>query len=811
MNLRDSVKKSFIKSITALIIFFNIVLIVLFVIMTFYMIRGNIERNAQMIVSNAVSACKGSYESFLSKSALSLQLFSSDKAVSDFFEDDTQTADAAREVRDVVNAVPEFDNVWLMSPNGVCIDKGGLCDIRNTGLMSISVRYERTVAIGSHYDSEYGIIIYRPYVVNNEQAGVIYAQISPEVLGSHIGSAVSAMGTYPVLFSEMGTPIYAPPAVMKMLKNTGEDISYLNSGQAGKMSYLGNGTSHGCFMSERLSSGWLLTVVYDGQYIEGSFRKSFSQQLIVLVCLFALELIATLNAIRYQSRDIPEISDSIAHISAGNYNFRINSTSENEIGLIAKSVDELADQLQKKNAVIDDYINLDATTGLYNRYKMYEYLQDLASVRDEARPRFALLFIDIDNFKWVTETLGHKQGDEFLRIFGSRIKETVPRVFRFSGDEFVVVTELGKDNGMINELIRNIKEKFTQPIDILNNKLYAHFSVGISIYPDDDLNLDMLLRDADIAMQRAKEKGKGRTEFFSAIFHQNVLNKSTIAQHLNKAIENNELYLVFQPIISVKNGDIHGFEALIRWESHELGFVPPSSFVAIAEETGSIEQIGTWIFENGCRTLKKMLTYNKGIVMSINVSAVQLKKDDFIDKVRRMISLYGIDPANLQVEITESLFVDMVDDRSNMKKLQALADMGIAIALDDFGTGYSSFSYLKNMPVRTLKVDKSFVDEIGSKSKDYQITNSIIGMVHSLGIKTVVEGVESIEQYNILTEFGCDYIQGFLMSKPLKERAALDFVIEYEEFHKPNEQILIQNSDMLAEERRRKENGNVHS
>ena len=805
--LFKKMKTSFISSLTALISLFNVILMLLFVGMTFFMIKGNVDRNVQIVMNNSALTATRSYDTFLSNSSLTMKLFLSNPNVEKFFtetEDESVYKDASAEITQLIYDNTDFEDIWLVSSNGGCVNKYGKCMISETGLIDIPLRNERTVSVGSYYSDALGVIFYRPITIRTEQVGFIYAKMNQSNLGNYINASISGEGAYCMLLGNNSEVIYAPNGAHDILNGSDVSMSDVKTAQIGKLFSFNNGKTRHFYYNNRLASGWVLSMLYDGDVLNGDFNRSFTQQLIVLVCLFILELIATLNAIRHHAKDIPEITSSIQQISDGNYNFRINSRSETEIGQIARSVDELAQQLQDKNAVIDDYVNLDATTGLYNRYKMYEYLQDLADGIDEDRRQFALLFLDIDNFKWVTETLGHKQGDEFLRIFGQRVKNVAPKVFRFSGDEFVVISEFNEDYDSLHELIRNIKEQFIDPIEILNNKLYAHFSVGISIYPDDDTNLDMLLRDADIAMQRAKEKGKGHTEFFSAVFHQNVLNKSTIAQCLNDAVEKGELYLVFQPIISVANGDIHGFEALVRWESKELGYVSPADFVAIAEETGSIEKIGTWIFENGCRALKSMVPFNRDIVMSINVSAVQLRQPDFMNKVVRTLSIFDIEPKNLQIEITETSFVNIVDEDGNADKLTKLADMGIALALDDFGTGYSSFSYLKDMPIKTLKVDKSFVDEISNKSKDYKITNSIIEMVKSLGIKTVVEGVESIEQYKILSDFGCDYIQGFLMSKPLSERDALEFVIEYEDLHKPNERILTANSDRLARERERR-------
>ena len=652
------------------------------------------------------------------------------------------------------------------------------------------------------------IVLVMPVRLDGEFVGCAGIELSAEAISENISRRINTDGVYSAVLDQSNNILCRPgndKKVSELLGNTEDDLSGLAAGISanGTIIEFKSGKTTSYAMCQVSGGGLRVLTLFDGRVADGSFTRMYSQQIIILACLFVLELIATLNVIRHEAKDIPEISNSIAEISAGNYNFRINSSSENEIGLIAKSVDDLAQTLQDKNAVIEDYMTLDPTTGLQNRYKLYEYIEDLMVSRDESRKRFALLFIDIDNFKWITETLGHRHGDEFLKIFGQRLKAVVPRVFRFSGDEFVILADLNDDFGIIDELIRNLRSEFIEPVEILNDKLYVQFSVGISIYPDDDTNPDMLLRDADIAMSRAKEKGKGRTSYYNASLHQTVLSKATIAQKLNKALENNEMFLNFQPIISVQNGDIHGFEVLVRWESEELGSVPPFTFVQIAEETGAIVEIGTWIFETGCRFLKRMNEINPDIIMSINVSPVQLKRKDFLDKVRRTINVFQVNPANIQIEITETSLVEFIG--GNNDTIQKLADMGIALALDDFGTGYSSFGYLKDMPIKTLKVDKSFVDEICSKHKDYQITGSIIDMVKNLGIKTVVEGVESIEQYNILAEMKCDYIQGFLMSKPLNASDAMEFVETYEELHKPSRRSLEENSQKLAVERLERE------
>lgn len=820
--IKNAFKASFIKRIISLLILFNVIFVILFMGMTFIITKSNISSDVNSVMVNSSESASDAVSEYISSMSDSLRIFAGSGDTAKLLNS-PETADSSSVLEDMDKLMSSYGRpmaIWCVSErNGGYFADGGVSGTifpedyewfsdaeksssDNPIVYVINDSYKRFVECDSQ------IVLVMPVRYDGDFVGCAGIELSADMISENISRRIYTEGVYSAVLDQSNNIICEPKddeRVNEIIGNAEEGLSSLaaDTSTYGSIIEFKSGKTTSYALCQVSCGGLRVLTVFDGRVADGSFTKMYSQQIIILACLFVLELIATLNVIRHEAKDIPEISNSIAEISAGNYNFRINSSSENEIGLIAKSVDDLAQTLQDKNAVIEDYMTLDPTTGLQNRYKLYEYIEDLMVSRDESRKRFALLFIDIDNFKWITETLGHRHGDEFLKIFGQRLKTVVPRVFRFSGDEFVILADLNDDFGIIDELIRNLRNEFIEPVEILNDKLYVQFSVGISIYPDDDTNPDMLLRDADIAMSRAKEKGKGRTSYYNASLHQTVLSKATIAQKLNKALENNEMFLNFQPIISVQNGDIHGFEVLVRWESEELGSVPPFTFVQIAEETGAIVEIGTWIFETGCRFLKRMNEINPDIIMSINVSPVQLKRKDFLDKVRRTINVFQVNPANIQIEITETSLVEFID--GNNDTIQKLADMGIALALDDFGTGYSSFGYLKDMPIKTLKVDKSFVDEICSKHKDYQITGSIIDMVKNLGIKTVVEGVESIEQYNILAEMKCDYIQGFLMSKPLNASDAMEFVETYEELHKPSRRSLEENSHKLAVERLERE------
>ena len=648
-KLKNTFKESFIKRIIALIFVFNVIFIVLFACMTSIITRGNINTDVTREIMNSSDAAANKFNDFITAANMPLEIMARDNEICRYLASPDESGEkyAVDSINGIFAASSGSKVIWCVSANdGSAVSSSGVRTKINTedygwfsnaasAVSQNSYLYTISEENGSFLSEDSQILIVKPVNFNGEFAGCVGAEISSADLAAELKNSLFFDGAYAVVLDSDNNIVCMPQDINGFLSISPDRSidfkSLITNNESGSLMGFRSGNTTSYVLSRTVLMGWRTVIVFDGHVADGNFSKMYLQQIIILACLFVIELIATLNVIRHEAKDIPEISSSIAEISAGNYNFRINSKSENEIGLIAKSVDNLAQTLQDKNAVIDDYTNLDPTTGLQNRYKMYEYIEDLAVSRDESRKRFALLFIDIDNFKWITETLGHRQGDEFLKIFGQRLRTVVNRVFRFSGDEFVILTEFNDDYGIIDELVANLRYAFREPIEILNDKMYAQFSVGISVYPDDDTNADMLLRDADIAMSRAKERGKGRTAYYNASLHQKVLSKATIAQKLNSALANNEMFLNFQPIISVQNGDIHGFEVLIRWESEELGFVPSFTFVQVAEETGAIVEIGTWIFETACRYLKKMNEYNKDIIMSINVSAVQLKKSDFLD------------------------------------------------------------------------------------------------------------------------------------------------------------------------------------
>ncbi|MFZ5946314.1 MAG: sensor domain-containing protein [Bacillota bacterium] len=426
-------------------------------------------------------------------------------------------------------------------------------------------------------------------------------------------------------------------------------------------------------------------------------------------------------------------------------------------------------EVKKHHEVIHNLAYYDLLTGLPNKVLFQDRLNMAINYARRNNKKIALIFFDADNFKNINDTLGHFIGDQVINEAGKILKSSIrdyDTLARLGGDEFVVTIT---DIKSLNELVRlteRIKNSFSNPIIINDNSIYITFSMGVSIYPDDGEDIVELLKNADTAMYKAKELGKNNTQFYDKEMKAQILRKIEVENNLRNAVEKGELFLTYQPCINLKDKSIKGFEALLRWNSGNLGFIKPLDFIPLAEETGMIIKIGKWVLENACMQNKLWHDlYNIKTVISINISPIQLKDRNFLSIIRRTLEKTGLNPEYLELEITENILIDSVD--LTIKKLEKLRKLGVRISLDDFGTGFSSLKYLKKLPLNTVKIDKSFIDDINTKSHKPLLVGSIISIAHLMGLQVIVEGVETKVQLDYLLNENCDGIQGFLFSKPV--------------------------------------------
>ena len=404
----------------------------------------------------------------------------------------------------------------------------------------------------------------------------------------------------------------------------------------------------------------------------------------------------------------------------------------------------------------------DNMTGLSNRHKFkIDFDEWLKNVK-EAGEKFGLILLDLDNLKLINDAQGHSEGDEVICHAAEilkRFKNENMKVYRYEGDEFIVMMK-GINSA---DTILNAGDML---LEVMNEE-GIDFSGGIALCPDDGETSEDLLKYADMAMYEAKRKGKNDLCFFKAIMRERFMEKIEIQSKLNKAVMDESFQLYYQPQFDVATNKLRGFEALLRWYDEETGWINPEQFIPIAEETKLVIPLGDWILETAISTLKDwMENFNFNGIMSVNVSPIQLKKPTFIFDLMQLIKKYQIPTKNLEIEITEGVFIDNKNEAIMI--LNQIRDMGIGLSLDDFGTGYSSLSYLQMLPITTLKIDKSFIANITDKSGvEANITDSIISMVTKMGLDTIAEGVEKEDQLDILKEINCKNIQGFLKGKPM--------------------------------------------
>jgi diguanylate cyclase (GGDEF)-like protein/PAS domain S-box-containing protein len=417
------------------------------------------------------------------------------------------------------------------------------------------------------------------------------------------------------------------------------------------------------------------------------------------------------------------------------------------------------------------YIALhDVLTGLPNRSLLHDRISQSITQADRESSMMAVLFIDLDNFKHINDSLGHMIGDELLRTAAGRIRQCVRKcdtVARLGGDEFVVCISRLDRSEYAGRLAAKIIASLEKPFIIKDQMLHAGASIGISVYPGDGNTVDTLMQMADTAMYHAKSRGKGNYQFFTSSLNAAAQQRLSIESQLRHALPHNEFVLHYQPQVDIANGRILSAEALIRWQYPGRGLVPPLEFIPVAEESGLILKVGEWVLREACAQLGKWRRAgHRHLGIAVNLSARQVLQPGFSDFVASLLDVNGLPPEALDLEITESVLMEPSEE--NVATLRRLTTMGVRFSIDDFGTGYSNLSYLKRFPIHALKIDRSFVRGIVDDSSDKAITNTIIAMAKHLNLTVIAEGVEALEQAEFLATQGCHMAQGYYYGRPME-------------------------------------------
>jgi diguanylate cyclase (GGDEF)-like protein len=439
---------------------------------------------------------------------------------------------------------------------------------------------------------------------------------------------------------------------------------------------------------------------------------------------------------------------------------------------------QLESALRKTHAEIQKLAYYDPLTGLPNRQLFQERLRPAIDRARRDAKQAALLFLDLDGFKAVNDTLGHGAGDHLLKEVGERFRRCVrlsdclarptagpnsEAISRLGGDEFtVLLSEVAGPQGAARAAQR-ILDALAQPFEVAGREVFAGASIGIALFPNHGEDAETLLRNADTAMYEAKARGRNNMQFFTAVLSEETARRLALESRLRHAAQSEDFRLHYQPVRDVESGRLVAAEALLRWSDPESGPISPAEFVPVAEQCGLIESIGEWVLRAACAQARAWIEAGyRPIRLAVNLSGHQIQRQGFVPLLRAVLAESDLSPASLELEITESTI--MQDSELTRSVLGEISDMGLGLALDDFGTGHSSLSYLKRFPIDRIKIDRSFIDEIPTDADDCAITSAIIAMAHSLRLEVVAEGVETREQMAFLRERGCDQVQGFLFS-----------------------------------------------
>ena len=510
--------------------------------------------------------------------------------------------------------------------------------------------------------------------------------------------------------------------------------------------------------------------------------------IVVTIIITVFALLVSVNSVI--TLPLKLIIDGIKDIGKGNLTPSINLSRQDEFGQLAKSFQKMAESLNNSRQKIEHLAYHDSLTGLPNRLLFTEYLEHMIALAHRENNKMALLFLDLDNFKRVNDTLGHNTGDKLLKSTAERLQSILRKedflykqssaqstevLARLGGDEFIIL--LPKITGssdavkVATRILNTMKESF----DIEDKQIFTGTSIGITLFPADGNTVDDLVKRADSAMYHAKKLGRNNFQFYSSAFNLETFELLSIENRLRQALENDGLELHYQPLVDAKSGIIKGHEALLRWRDSDHGLIAPSQFIPVAEDSGLILPIGEWVLNEACKQNQAWQKYTETpLFIAVNVSAYQLQRQNFSDVVNLALTKSGMNPVLLELEVTESVLMDT--NELVIGYLETLRSLGVSISLDDFGTGYSSLNRLKKLPIDKLKIDQSFVNDMIDNPDNSAIVAAILSLANILSLQTTAEGVEDIEQAKALMSHGCDFLQGFLFSKPQPPAEAKEII-----------------------------------
>lgn len=697
-------------------------------------------------------------------------------------------------------------NYYLYDVNGYYItssDNTNTDDWQEHMAIPVEDITETKILQCSPLDEIESIDVVSPIIIKSQIVGLIRANITSRYFGSFIpedGSAFIMTNDGGYLFTSTGLTGQRELETQAFNCLNGAD----NAKDYGHLKASSFKNIYGfCKLSD---SNWLYLIKQQGtQYQQILATLPITMSITLIIILMIAIWVSRILSAKY-TEPIFTLRDNMTDASSGNLDVKCDVASDDEFGDLSRMFNSMMDiisnnykelsaskaalevseqELKKNYAHIEQLAYHDGLTGLYNRVAFMKYAYKIFHDASVGASKHAIFFIDLDNFKNINDTLGHDYGDLLLKDVSDRMLSCIASddiLARNGGDEFLILKNRFDTVDDLENFASQLVNVVHHPFILNDETAVVSMSVGIAVFPNNGLTVSELIKNADIAMYNAKNSGKNSYSFFDSYMEDDVNRKNDLADILSHVIDKNEIYLQYQPQVNVESGQVTGYEALMRIESELVGFISPAEFIPIAEETGIINILGEWALIEACNFNQVLIKSGFGpLRVSVNVSTTQLKDDHLIDIIKSIPEKTGMDLKHLEIEITESVLMNSFEH--NLKLINQMKELGCSIALDDFGTGYSSFNYLTQIPIDTLKIDKSFIDGICSNEKDRCIADSIIDLAHKMDISVVAEGVEDNEQLQILQNQFCDTLQGYLFSKPLNSTDFIELLSKHKTLH----------------------------
>lgn len=697
-------------------------------------------------------------------------------------------------------------NYYLYDVNGYYItssDNTNTDDWQEHMAIPVEDITETKILQCSPLDEIESIDVVSPIIIKSQIVGLIRANITSRYFGSFIpedGSAFIMTNDGGYLFTSTGLTGQRELETQAFNCLNGAD----NAKDYGHLKASSFKNIYGfCKLSD---SNWLYLIKQQGtQYQQILATLPITMSITLIIILMIAIWVSRILSAKY-TEPIFTLRDNMTDASSGNLDVKCDVASDDEFGDLSRMFNSMMDiisnnykelsaskaalevseqELKKNYAHIEQLAYHDGLTGLYNRVAFMKYAYKIFHDASVGASKHAIFFIDLDNFKNINDTLGHDYGDILLKDVSDRMLSCIASddiLARNGGDEFLILKNRFDTVDDLENFASQLVNVVHHPFILNDETAVVSMSVGIAVFPNNGLTVSELIKNADIAMYNAKNSGKNSYRFFDSYMEDDVNRKNDLADILSHVIDKNEIYLQYQPQVNVESGQVTGYEALMRIESELVGFISPAEFIPIAEETGIINILGEWALIEACNFNQVLIKSGFGpLRVSVNVSTTQLKDDHLIDIIKSIPEKTGMDLKHLEIEITESVLMNSFEH--NLKLINQMKELGCSIALDDFGTGYSSFNYLTQIPIDTLKIDKSFIDGICSNEKDRCIADSIIDLAHKMDISVVAEGVEDNEQLQILQNQFCDTLQGYLFSKPLNSTDFIELLSKHKTLH----------------------------